>query len=104
LTTDAGCVIIITMTEQTDNILLHLSSKGIFSLKVLVTQAIASGLGNETLMIASPHNPVEKVPKMLWYEEDGISNFDVIWEDRPKHPVKTMYEWAKELGIEMEVR
>ena len=70
-------------------------------IKSYVIVMIATEQGDKTLMIASPDDPVEKVPEMLWYDIDGVHQFEVIWHDRYKHPTKTFYEWAKELGIEM---
>lgn len=29
-------------------------------------------------MIASPNDPVEKVPELSWYEMDGVPKFNVI--------------------------
>lgn len=70
-------------------------------LRNLIIDRISEGRGNDTLMIASPNDPTEKVPKQLWYEVDGIIRFDVVWESRYIHPTKTFYNWAKELGYEV---
>lgn len=71
------------------------------AIKLHIIIMIATGQGDSTLMVASHNDPVEKVPKLVWYEEDGITKFDTIWNDRYIHPIKTCYEWAKEYGIEM---
>ena len=71
--------------------------------KAYIRAMIMLGQGNSTLMIASPNDPVEKVPKVVWYEDDGLTKYDVIWEDRLRSPTKTCYEWAKELGISYEM-
>lgn len=73
------------------------------SIKPYIKYMIMTGRGDSTLMIASPNDPVEKVPKVVWYEEDGLTKYNVIWEDRPIRPVKTCYEWAKDLGVSYEM-
>ena len=70
-------------------------------LRAIIIDRIAQGRGDETLMIASPNDPIEKVPNMLWYEEDGIPKFNVVWEKSYNYPIKTFYEWARELKIEV---
>ena len=72
-------------------------------IKLHIRIQIIMGRGDSTLMIASPNDPIERIPELSWYEMDGVASFDVIWTEVPRHPIKTCLEWAKELGISYEM-
>ena len=72
------------------------TTESLTEIRLLIRYMVLTGQGDKTLMIASPNDPIERVPRLVWYEMDGIPQVDTVWEDRPRHPIKTFLEWAKE--------